>query len=361
MIIKAINKYETLKEIIRKDIHKGKYALGERLPSEHELSVKFCVNRLTVNRAISELVKEHLLCRLQGKGTFISNNFQEARKKGNKTTVHFFTPTLENNFYSTMAHHATMAICEAGDMDMRIHNIQFDQKKEEELIAELLKDKNNVIFMIGFKSPNTRNLITKNPGRFIMFGTGPELIGKVSMIDTDLEKSGYIATRHLIENGHKRIAFLGELHEIFPARFSGYKKALKEFGMEFDKELCQDVGLYGQMKKSNQKQFMEQAFGHFKSLAIPPTAIFCASDYLAFYYIIVCYENGLKIPDDISICGHDGCSGDLLDALHLTTIRQPYEKIMKEVLELIKNGIPDQKKYIKITPELVPGLTVAAI
>lgn len=360
-MIRTINKYETLKDIIRKDIRKGKYTLGKRLPSELELAARFGVNRLTVNRAVNELVKENLLCRQQGKGTFISNNFQETRKKGNKTTVHLMVPTLENNFYMAMVSHASRAICKDEDIDMQVHNLNFDQKREEELVGELLNDSKSMIFMIGFKSPGTRNLIKKNPGRFIMFGTAPELMEQVNMIDTNLEQSGYIAAKHLIENGHKRIAFLGEIHENYPARFSGFKRALNEFKIELAPELCQDVESYTQKEKGERKKFIEEAFERFNRLEMPPTAIFCASDYLAFGYIITSYEHGLRIPENISVCGHDGCGGDILDALHLTTVRQPYEKIMKEALSLIKNGVPEQKKYIRLNPELIPGLTVAAI
>lgn len=361
MTIRSITKYDALKKVLKKDITVGRYALGERIPSEHELAEKFGVNRLTVNRAVNELIKERLLCRFQGKGTFISNNFIETKKKGCKTTVHFFVPTLENNFYSTMANYASKAIGETGDMDMRIHNIQFDQKMEEQLVADILKDENNIIFMVGFKSPSTRVLIKENPDRFIIFGTAPELINKVSMVDTNLEEGGYIATRYLLKNGHLRIAFIGELNENSPARFSGYKRALKESGIELNRGLCQDIGAYGQMKRCDRKQFIVQCFEYLSNLSSAPTAIFCASDDLAFYFMMVCYERGLKVPGDISICSHDGSSGDLLDALHLTTVRQPYEKIMQESLTLIKNEIPQQKKYIKINPELVPGGTVAPI
>lgn len=66
--------YHQLKQIIIEDIESGKYEVGEQLPTEIELCENYNVSRITVRRAISDLVKEKVLYRKQGKGTFVSEH-----------------------------------------------------------------------------------------------------------------------------------------------------------------------------------------------------------------------------------------------------------------------------------------------
>lgn len=64
--------YHQLKQVIIEDIESGKYEVGEQLPTELELCEEYSVSRITVRRAISDLVDEKILYRQQGKGTFVS-------------------------------------------------------------------------------------------------------------------------------------------------------------------------------------------------------------------------------------------------------------------------------------------------
>lgn len=64
--------YHQLKQQIARDIDKGYYPVGTRIPPEHELETIYQVSRVTVRRALAELTSEGLLERKQGKGTFVS-------------------------------------------------------------------------------------------------------------------------------------------------------------------------------------------------------------------------------------------------------------------------------------------------
>ncbi|MEI3605108.1 UTRA domain-containing protein [Pseudogracilibacillus sp. SE30717A] len=66
--------YHQLKQVIIGDIESGKYKIGEQLPTEIELCENYSVSRITVRRAISDLVNEKILYRKQGKGTFVSES-----------------------------------------------------------------------------------------------------------------------------------------------------------------------------------------------------------------------------------------------------------------------------------------------
>jgi len=74
-MIKKISKYCKLAEIIKNKINDGEYNLGERIPTEQKLMEKYKLSRDTVRKAINHLVKEKYLYKLQGSGTFVSEEF----------------------------------------------------------------------------------------------------------------------------------------------------------------------------------------------------------------------------------------------------------------------------------------------
>lgn len=66
--------YHQIQHLLRHRIHSGLYPPGTQIPSEHELSRELAVSRVTLREALRELVREHLLVKVQGKGTFVSSN-----------------------------------------------------------------------------------------------------------------------------------------------------------------------------------------------------------------------------------------------------------------------------------------------
>ena len=74
-MIKEKPKYCKLAEIIKKKINDGEYSLGEKILTEQKLMEKYGLSRDTVRKAINHLVKEKCLYKLQGSGTFVSEEF----------------------------------------------------------------------------------------------------------------------------------------------------------------------------------------------------------------------------------------------------------------------------------------------
>lgn len=66
--------YHQIQHLIRHRIHSGLYPPGTQIPSEHELCQELAVSRVTLREALRELVRENLLVKVQGKGTFVSSN-----------------------------------------------------------------------------------------------------------------------------------------------------------------------------------------------------------------------------------------------------------------------------------------------
>lgn len=85
--------YLQLKKILRTAVVNGEYAQGQQIPTEQELMKQYNVSRITVRRAIQELINEKYLVKSQGKGTFVN----QVRPKRELVNLKSFTEACEDN------------------------------------------------------------------------------------------------------------------------------------------------------------------------------------------------------------------------------------------------------------------------
>ncbi|MBI4874189.1 MAG: LacI family DNA-binding transcriptional regulator [Acidobacteria bacterium] len=164
------------------------------------------------------------------------------------------------------------------------------------------------------------------------------------------------ATRHLIQLGHRRIAYLGDRygHQSDTERFGGYRQALDEADVPFQPELV----VHGDGKPEGGMQAMERLL----ALAVPPTAVFCYNDMTALGALRRIRASGLRVPGDISLVGFD----DLYIAEYtdppLTTVRQPLGQMgrlaMEALIRLLEGSPAGQS--IRVPGELVIRESTAA-
>lgn len=167
---------------------------------------------------------------------------------------------------------------------------------------------------------------------------------------TDNFKGGYIATKHLIDLGHKKIAcFTGPYSNLTSIeRLRGYKKAFKDAGLPIE----QDIIMQGLYNKETGYILMSEIIKSFKNI----TAIFAANDSIAMGVYKSIKEHGFRIPLDYSVVGFDDVYDMQLIEPPLTDISQSsYEMGIKavEMLAKILRGIKPRKKVIVLEPELI--------
>ncbi|MET4696168.1 substrate-binding domain-containing protein [Endozoicomonas lisbonensis] len=163
-------------------------------------------------------------------------------------------------------------------------------------------------------------------------------------IALDNVHGGYIATRHLLNKGHRNIGYLCSEQNIDDAthRLMGYKQALMEFGLDIDEQfisLCYPSEEGGRL-------------GTYNLLAkkLPLTAIVTYNDIMAAGALAALAENGIKCPDDISVVGFD----DLIIAGYLnpklSTVRYPAAAMAEQAarlsLKLTDQGESGQSSFI---------------
>ncbi|WP_428241108.1 LacI family DNA-binding transcriptional regulator [Gynuella sp.] len=163
---------------------------------------------------------------------------------------------------------------------------------------------------------------------------------------------GYIAVRHLLERGHRRILNLTFSQRLtIRDRQAGYHKGLKDAGIEVDDDLVVELDAMRTEAAYSAVKARLQARG-----GADFTAIQCCNDGSAFGATAAIQEAGLRIPEDISIIGFDDVPTAAMAACPLTTIHVDREKIgawgLRRLLERIKH--PDMTEtYTEFAVRLV--------
>ncbi|MEA3347049.1 MAG: substrate-binding domain-containing protein, partial [Candidatus Auribacterota bacterium] len=175
-------------------------------------------------------------------------------------------------------------------------------------------------------------------------------IDNISSFDCDNVTGGYLATKHLLDSGRKRIAFIhGHKNWIDAAdRFKGYKKALKEKGMQITKEYV----LYNYDHNNHGKTAIKKLL----SLQNPPDALFTVNDVMALAVMPFIKQAGKKVPQDIAVIGFDNIPSCENSSPSLTTVAQPVKKMAfaaaENLIEIISSG--KKKSYSRFfKPKLV--------
>lgn len=158
----------------------------------------------------------------------------------------------------------------------------------------------------------------------------------IPSVGTDNVGGGYLAVRHLIEQGHRRIGcVLGAVNlPCIDDRYEGYCKALAEAGIQLDPELV----LRAEFTPEGGSECARSYF----AMAERPTAIFASNDAMAYGILAAAEALGWQVPADLSVIGFDNNSSSALVRPPLTTMHQPFEEMGQCAAEMLLSLI-DQR------------------
>lgn len=133
----------------------------------------------------------------------------------------------------------------------------------------------------------------------------------------DQFEGGRLATRHLIELGHRRIAHIAGMGTQADAvrRKEGFLQAHADAGLPVEPRLIVE----GNFMESGGTQAMHQLL----DTGVPFTALFCANDQTAWGALLALQRRGLRVPDDVSLVGFDDLPPSAYMSPPITTVRQP--------------------------------------
>ncbi len=165
----------------------------------------------------------------------------------------------------------------------------------------------------------------------------------------DYESGAYLATKHLLEYGHRRIGALAGRRDyrVTHERIKGYKRALEEYGASFEEALV----YYGDYTMESGYEAMSYLMGQ------NVTAVFSFNDEMAFGLYRAARIYGVRIPEDLSIIGFDNVPFDDVMEIPLSTIRVPSvemgEFIGEKMVEYLEDPSLKTRGQVVYKPDLL--------
>lgn len=203
--------------------------------------------------------------------------------------------------------------------DLNIYNVETVQRRDE-LLREIPRRERSDGVIILSLSPRDQDipLLTRADAPIVLVDANHPSLTDLNRVIVDDIEGGYLATRHLIELGHRRIGYISDyMEDIFNFtssrdRHMGYQRALLEAGIPVDPALHRQ-GEHGRIEAYQMALTLLKAYE-------PPTAVFAASDTQAMGVLQAARELGLDVPENLSIIGYDDI--EVAEYLGLTTIHQ---------------------------------------
>ncbi len=226
--------------------------------------------------------------------------------------------------------------CEAAHYSMMMRPVDYDSQRHVEVVAEC----------VGQYAPDGLILVpplTDDEALLQRLGTFGTRLASISPMDQEARIGARLDERsavrelmaHLTAFGHRRIAHVKGRrdHGATEWRFAGYKDGLKAAGLDYDKTLV----MAGEFSFESGVAAAEKLL----SLDDPPTAIFAANDDTAAGVMHVAAERGLRIPQDLSVCGFDDQPMARQIWPSLTTVRQSSSEMGRIAAEQLLLSLRD--------------------
>lgn len=209
-----------------------------------------------------------------------------------------------------------------------------------------------VIASVDFESPAVHELVRSE----VPVVTIDYSFDNNSSVLSDNMEGAYALASYLAEQGHRKIAFIhGELTSVTSKRILGFNRAMQEHGITVPPE-------YLALARYHDADAVRRATARLLDLPEPPTAIMFPDDFSFMGGQAEILGRGLRIPDDISVCGYDGINlaGILQPAL--TTWYQDADKIgrssVRKLVEAIEHKSTCVAEQIMVSGKLVSGYSV---
>ncbi len=356
-----IPQYLQLAEHLREQIESGQLQPGDRLPSFNEMKAQFDAVQRTVEKAHALLEGDGLIRREAGRGVFVNQPATQT-KTGNVGFVlpHNMQPERDMTYWGL----ALSGIRQAA-RDRNYHLLLID---EDDSFNRW--DKMDGVVLCDTRDPrNLERAMPRPPVNFPAVSIFNKIPG-TACITTDDADGFYQLTRHLIELGHTRIAYLATItkgiHQL-EVRREGYLRALREAGIEPDPHWQCDIrkrpewnGLMSWYPLAGEyyvNQWLETGWNE-----LGCTALIAQNDAVAKGAMNAFQAAGIKVPEDISIAGFDGLPL-YSDTLTLTTAKAPLFEMGLQAMNSLLDWLKDSSNApqdIQLPVELIQGNTTAA-
>jgi DNA-binding LacI/PurR family transcriptional regulator len=266
-------------------------------------------------------------------------------------TVALIFADVKDPFYSYIANKAERIAHNHG-FSVILCNTEYSSSKELRYI-EMLKNRNVDGFMILTTVTPKAKLAAILKNQKVVFVDQSSGFRNEIFVKLNNREGVRQGIDYLVKNGHRDIGVINLTLSSTTGfeRFEGYKQALREYGIPYKRQYVKFSGTSDWIESGYEKTV------ELLNLKHRPTAIFPMNGATTIGALRAIHENGLKVPDDISVIGFDENYFAELLSPALTTIAQPVEDFgeigMRLLIETIRKKTPPKKNIIELAPHLI--------
>jgi LacI family transcriptional regulator len=322
-----------------------------------DLARELGVSMTTISRALSDHhsigpVTKQAVRQLAKKLNYQPNHMASALRKGKSKLLGVMVPYIEGRFFASVVHGIETAASKAG-YSVIICQSNEDVVRERKNLETLLSAQvAGILVSVARTTLDFRHFdkVRKHGVPLVFFDRMPEGDNVNAVVLNDWE-GAYQATRHLLEQGCRRIAHLaGPQHlNIYKNRRQGYLDALLSHGIAPDEALIIDCDMTVDGGQTSMAQLL--------ALPAPPDAVFAAGDSAILGALQLLKSRHLRVPQDVALAGFSNEALTLVAEPNLTSVDQRCEEMGQAAFrlftELMEAGdTPFSQRQVVLQPQL---------
>ena len=360
----------SLASVLRDQILSGNYKAGDWLPTERTLAENLGVDRRVVRTAINQLIQSGLVIRrphcrpivgpAEAQPSEAFAHSSEALSSasfiallmwhgGGKMERAF---TSQQRIFWGMSQALGEAGCHAVFVDLGIVASEEENAvREAEKLGYLLKRGFGGVVFYPYAYQSNRALVEEVAAAIPLVMVDRRVEGvDTDFVGVDNHQAVYSAITHLVQQGHRRIAYVTKNEPIHAVqdRIQGYMSAVR------DAHLPEIVLSIPSHDKVQEWTAIDAVFQLPKGKR--PTAAAVFNDYGALHLMQRLERFGLSVPEDVALTGFDDIVTTLPNGVGLTTVAQPYEEIGRKTAEVLLNRLQNPssaKQSIELPTQLI--------
>ena len=325
-------------------------SIGDRIPTHTELMSQLSASERTVLRALDELQRKGRVVRRHGSGTFVASRSLSSQTVDKEITVKAIVAIAKPD-QSFFDHAIELLYGHARDTDHNLFCCLITNDGEQEsIVAGIGAADGYIVFNQRYAGLAER--IYDQGRRVVLVGTPyTDVLPRVPYVCGDQERGGYLAANHLIELGHRRLAFIASADDYSRTlRWTGIQLAIEKAnkaGESVDLKFIsvETVGNWAADPAAAREYFNQQDY---------PTGVLAWNDREAAAFLSVLHKIGLNVPNDISLVGYDAMPESPGVSPHLTTVDGgTHEQLIAAVRILTRTNPPPANYTVIAIPTLI--------
>jgi DNA-binding LacI/PurR family transcriptional regulator len=339
-----------------RELSEGRLRPGDALPTEVELAASAKMSRNTVRQALGAMVRDGVIRRITGRGTFVHESAMERLKSGLDIfalvvpeTREGYYPSLQQGFHQASAGLNNQVI---------VCDTQNDPFRQADAFIQLMDKKVAGVALVPTTAPATpahqirplreRGIPVVFCHRRVEFVAAP-------LVTFSALEVGRLAGRAMAARKHRRVAFFSAHRAGLTGLYEqGLRESLQKHGADLPKELvrCDATAKI----TLEHEHFVLANLKELLGLRARPTAIFCAFDSEAELVYLLLNQMGVKVPEEISLVGFGGIWREGAITRRLSSVAVDEEEVGRNAAALL-DEMRRRKRPLNDTTEIVLPLS----